>query len=521
MRSSGAAGYLRYPTVRGDDVVFVCEDDLWLVGAGGGRAYRLTAGVAEATWPRLSPDGSQVAFVGEEEGPLEVYVMPAGGGAARRLTFEGAQCRVAGWSEDGARVVYATQAGLPFATDLWLREVDVEGGLPVQVPLGPATSIARGPAGAVVLGRGFREPAHWKRYRGGRAGTLWIDPDGGGTFRQLVRLEGNLSSPSWVGERVYFLSDHEGVGNVYSCTPDGEDLRRHSDHEDFYARNLSGDGRRLVYHAGGDLFVLDPAEDEPGRLECGRPSSRTQRNRRFVWTGRYLHSATLNPDGTGLAITARGKAFSFANWEGAVAQAGEPDGVRYRLLTWLNDHRRLVAVAGGATGPEVLTILSADGSAPPQPLADLDVGRALQLEVAPTADVVAIANHRNELLLVDLQQETPSLRLLDRSEYGELEGVAWSPDGRWLAYPFPDTPHTAIIRLCRVESGQTVAATSPVLTDSNPAFDPEGRYLYFIGLRDFDPVYDQVQFDLSFPRAGRPFAVPLRRDVPDPFVPRP
>jgi len=519
---SNGGGYLRFPTLHGGDVIFVCEDDLWLVAAEGGRAYRLTAGVGEASHPRFSPDGSRVAFVGREEGPPDVYVMDAGGGSARRLTFEGSFCRVAGWSPDGSRILYASTSGSPFVTEPHLRAVSPEGGLSEPVDLGPAVGLAHGPRGAMLLSRmGIREPAHWKRYRGGRAGTIWIDPDDGGKFRQLVRLEGNLGSPCWIGDRVHFLSDHEGVGNVYSCQPDGADLRRHSDHEDFYARNMSGDGRRLVYHAGGDLHLLDPGDDQPRRLPVELPSSRTQRNRRFVSPSRYLHSATLSPDGAGLAITARGKAFSFANWEGAVAQHGEPDGVRYRLLTWLNDRGRLVAAASDDGPREQLTVLRADGSAPPQVLTELDVGRVLDLEVAPSTDLVAVANHRNELLLVDLRGEGAELRRLDRSELGEMLGIAWSPDSRWLAYGFRDTAQTAIIKLCRLESGETAAATSRVLYDFAPAFDPEGRYLYFIGERDFDPVYDHVQFDLGFPRAARPYAVALRRDVPDPFVPRP
>jgi tricorn protease len=515
-------GYLRYPTLHGQDVVFVCEDDLWLVGAGGGRAYRLTAGVGEARHPRLSPDGSRIAFVGEEEGPADVYVMDATGGPARRLTFEGSFCRVSGWTPDGQHILYASTAAGAFPTEPRLRRVRPGGGLSEPLLLGPAVALVHGPGGALVLGRrGIREPAHWKRYRGGQAGTLWIDPDGGGRFHQLLRLDGNLSSPCWIGDRVYFLSDHEGTGNVYSATAGGEDLRRHSDHTDFYARNLSGDGSRLVYHAGGDLYLLVPGEDDPRRLPVELPSSRTQRNRRFVPAARYLDSATLSPDGTGLAVTARGKAFSFANWEGAVAQHGEPDGVRYRLLTWLNDRRRLVAAASDDGPRELLTVLWADGSAPPLALAELDVGRVVDLEVAPDGDVVALANHRNELLLVDLRDGAAELRLLDRSEFGEIAGIAWSFDGGWLAYGFPDTPRTSIVKLCRVETGETAAATARVLHDSRPAFDPEGRYLYFIGHRDFEPVYDQVQFDLGFPRASRPFAVALRRDVPDPFVPRP
>src|SRR5207253_48216 len=119
----------------------------------------------------------------------------------------------------------------------------------------------------------------------------------------------------------------------------------------------------------------------------------------FVPARRYLQSATLGPDGAGLAITARGKAFTFANWEGAVLQHGEPDGVRYRLLTWLNDGKRLVAAASDDGDREVLAVLSTDGSAPVQRLFDLDVGRVVDLLVAPGDDQVALANHRNELLL--------------------------------------------------------------------------------------------------------------------------
>ncbi|MGW2148098.1 S41 family peptidase [Nonomuraea bangladeshensis] len=507
------SAYLRFPSVFQDVVVFAAEDDLWMVSAQGGRAFRLTAGLAEAGYPRISPRGDQLAFVGREEGPEEVYVMPASGGAARRVTFHGARCTVTGWDPEG-RILYASDQSQPFEGRKWLHRV-APGEVPERLPYGPANSIAHGPGGMIVLGRNTADPARWKRYRGGTVGDLWIDPTGGGEFRRLIRLPGNLASPCWSGGRVCFISDHEGVGNVYSCLPDGGDLRKLTHHDDYYARNLSGDGHRLVYHAGADLYLLEPGE-RPRRLEVALASSRTQRNRRFVEAADYLESATLSPDGSALAITARGKAYTMAGWEGPVRRQGAEDGVRYRFLTWLNDGVRLIAAASDDDDEERLVVLESGEGGPGTEVARL--GRITALVPDPAHDRVAVVNHRYELHLLDLA--TGRCDLVEANPYGSPEDPAWSPDGSWLAYAAPLNAQTTAIKLHHPESGRTVQATEPVLIDSMPAFDPEGRYLYFIGQRTFSPVYDQLQFDLGFPLGTRPYVVALRADVPDPFVPR-
>ncbi|HEY7781233.1 MAG TPA: PDZ domain-containing protein [Ktedonobacterales bacterium] len=510
-------GYIRFPTIHDDQIVFAAEDDLWRVPAAGGRAERLTADVADASDPRFAPDGSLIAFTGRTEGPAEVYVMPAAGGEARRLTYHGANTRVVGWRPDGSAILYSSNAEQGMRRWQTIFAIAPTGGEPTMLPFGMAHSIAYGPSGAIVVGRHTAEPARWKRYRGGTAGFLWIDPTGAGEFHRLTDLGGNVTCPCWVGDRVYFISDHEGLGHVYSCLATGEDLRRHTRHDDFYARGLATDGHRLVYHAGGDLFLLDPNATESARVAVQLPGSRSQRARRFAPAARFLDSWRLHPRGHSVALTTRGKAFSLGNWEGGVLQHGAPDGVRYRLLTYLHDGARLAGIADDGGEPR-LVVFRADGAAEPR-VYDLDIGNVVELKTSPAGDLVALANHRNELLLADLAAGT--LRVLDRSATRRIAGIAWSPDGQWLAYGFGLNERQTAIKVCQIADGATHQVTDPVLHDTSPAFDPAGRYLYFLGTRDFDPVQDNLHFEMGFPRGMRPYLITLRQDLRSPFMPEP
>lgn len=513
----GDAGYLRFPAIAGDLVAFVTEDDLWTVPAAGGLARRLTANLSAVARPVLSADGRWVAFSSQDEHHPEVWAMPARGGPARRLTWLGSDATPRGFTPDG-RLLFVTTAGQPFAT-LWHPWViPPEGGMAERLPYGPARDVAFGPGGQVVLGRNTADPARWKRYRGGTAGRLWIDQNGGGAFEPLLpTLEGNLASPMWVGTRVFFLSDHEGVSNLYSCRPDGTDLRRHSDHGDYYARWAASDGRRVVYQCGADIWLWEPDRDavHPVPIELGSP--RVQRQRRFVPATSNLAELDVHPKGHALALVARGKAFSMPLWEEAVRQLGEPQGVRYRRPVWLGDGATL-AVVSDASGEDGLEVHEAGGG-PARSLPVADLGRVVDLAPSPDGTKLAVANHRHDLMMVEVADGAS--RILDHSPGEAIDGLAWSPDGAYLAYSCALTQHTRSIKVAEVSSATTHAVTGPEFRDRCPSWDPSGRHLFFLSLRTFDPVYDSLVFDLGFPRGDRPYAVTLRADLGSPFVPHP
>lgn len=508
-------GYYRHPTIHGDRIVFVSEDDLWEVPITGGPARRLTANPGPSTFPSFSPDGSRIAYTGRDEGVHEVHVIEADGGSPRRLTFHGALSEVVGW--DGDEIIYASNAEWPFTNDFRLWAVPAGGGASRLLPWGPARSFDRQAGGpGVLVGRHTADPARWKRYRGGRVGSIWIDRQGDGGFDRLVDFGGNLTSPMWVGRRVFFISDHEGHGNVYSVTPTGASLRRHTNHEGFYARHASSDGRSIVYHRGADLWVLVPGGEAPTQLEVWLPSARPHRNRRFIPPGRFVESVDLHPDGHSIALTVRGGSYTMALWEGAVRRHGAVSASRQRLTSWMPDGEKVLTVSD-ETGEEALVVESVGGS--DRRVIEGDFGRIRSLDVAPAGSSrVALTNHRHQLLVVAL--DSGKVSEVHRSPHSWIAGTAWSGDGRWLAFSSATTRNSHSLFLLDTDGrNPPVQVTRAGFDDRWPSFDPAGRYLYFTSARVFDPVYDTHFHAYGFPTGTRPHLVTLRSDVGSPFDP--
>lgn len=488
---------------------------------GGMRAIRLTSGQGPIASPRISPDDQWIAVAGEEEGNCEVYLVPASGGELRRLTFLGAWSYPIGWL-DSETILFKSNAQHAHRMFEFFT-IKVTGGLEQPLHLGEGTHLAVSEKGAVVIERNMMrpDPAHWKRYRGGTAGQLWVSTTGlEGTYRRLDRLKGNLSCPVFVGERIYFLSDESGLGRIHSCSLDGTEVIAHQSNEtsEFYFRNLTGRGNFLFYQSAGDLFRYDVRTGASERLEIQLMSDRVKGRRKTISAQNGFRNFSLQPQGERILLEFRGKIVQMAHWSGPVCQLGREFAHRYKLPDWLSCGKRAVAVRDSGLREEVqvftdrgevLNTVTA-GSIPG------GFGRITGLRCSPRSDRVALTNHRNELIFVNL--ETGESRVIFRNPYHMMSDFDWSPDGRYLAFSQSLAPNRLRIAMVELESMKIHPVTESSFEDFSPSFDPGGRYLYFISRRAYNPIYDDALFDMTFAKARVPMLVILKQGEPVPFL---
>ncbi|MFM9369599.1 S41 family peptidase [Streptomyces sp. Da 82-17] len=518
--------YLRFPHVQGDLVAFTAEDDVWVAPLDGGRAWRVSADNMPVDHPRISPAGTWVAWTSTRDGAPEVHLAPVAGGPAKRLTHWGSwQTSVRGWTRDG-QVLAVTTEGQASMRRSWARAVPLDGGPAPVLPYGPARGLAFGPDGEVLLQSVTmgREAAYWKRYRGGAAGKLWIDRTGDGEFVRLhEELDGNIEYPMWVGERVAFLSDHEGTGAVYSSLVDGTDLRRHTPLGGFYARHAATDGQRVVYTSAGELHLLDDLVDaEPRRLDISLGGQRTDLQPHPVRPERHLGAAAPDHTGRGSAVSVRGAVHWVTHRDGPARTLTAEPGVRARLpRTFRVEGEEHVVWVTDAEGDDALEFSPATGVAPGASVRRVgagQLGRVLSLAMAPDGSRAAVASHDGRILLVE--RASGEVREVDRSEHGEASGLVFSPDSGWLAWSHPGPSPLRQLKLASTADLTVSEATPLRFRDTAPAFTLDGRHLAFLSERSFDPVYDAHVFDLAFVGACRPHLITLSATTPSPFGPQ-
>ncbi|ARZ69664.1 peptidase S41 [Streptomyces albireticuli] len=546
--------YLRFPHLHGDLLCFTAEDDLWVAplapvgaaddGPGGpgaaGRAWRLTVDRTRVGHPRFSPDGRHIAFTTWRSLDPEIHLASVAGGPARRLTYWGSgDARVCGWAppdEHGTCDILAVSShGQPFSYFSWAYRLPTDGSPGGRLPWGPVSDIAtRGADHKTLLlaGKPPHEPAAWKRYRGGATGRLWLH----GT-RLVPDLGGHLESPMFVGDRIAFLSDHEGVGNLYSCLPDSSDLRRHTDHDAFYARHASTDGTRVVYQCAGELWLVDDfgPRGVPRRLDVRLGGPRAGRRTYQVQAASHVDALTVDATGRASAVQVRGSLYWLTHRDGPARTIADTPGVRVRLPEMLGSTGQVAYVtdAEGEDAIEIAQLPRATGPSEPRRLAVGRIGRVQELLASPDGERLAVAAHDGRLLLVDTSAGEEGeggeadgtggaagvVSELIRSTNGPVRDLAFSPDSAWLTWSHPGIGRSLRqIKIARLSDRLIVDVTNGRFEDEQPVFTRDGRYLAFLSWRGFDPVYDVHTGDLSFPLGCRPYLVPLSSATPSPFA---
>ncbi|MFG3212653.1 S41 family peptidase [Streptomyces tendae] len=459
----GWVSYLRLPHLSGDQLCFVAEDDLWLASLDGpGRAWRLTVDRTKAGPPRFSPDGRHIAYTSWRSLVPEVHLVPVDGGPGRQLTHWGSfDTRVCGWSPpdpDGTTAVLAVAShGEPFSHLTWAYKVTPDGDPGRKLPWGPVTDIQAADLDGerrtlLLTGTPPHEPAAWKRYRGGATGRLWLHGE-----RLLPDLGGHLAAPMFVGGRIAFLSDHEGVGNLYSCAPDGTGLRRHTDHDAFYARNAASDGTRVVYQCAGDLWIVDDLApgSAPRRLDVRLSGPRAGRRTYQVPAAQHVGGVSVDETGRASAVVVRGSLYWLTHRDGPARTIADTPGVRVRLPEMLGESGRIAYVtdAEGEDAVEISYLPRATGGRATRRLASGRLGRVLELVSDPAGERLAVASHDGRLLILDVAEPDTEMALAL-----EAVDVGYPADAGDTGYPADAGDEDATGTAARADTGPDVPA---------------------------------------------------------------
>jgi tricorn protease len=478
-----APGYFRSPEIHGDTVVFTAEGDLWKVPATGGAARRLTTHPGEENSARISRDGRWIAFAARYEGPEEVYVMPAAGGLPKRLTWLGESASPVAWTADG-KVLCATRAHSTLP-DTQLVAIDPTDGGETRIPLAQAAEGVQDDEGKrLVFTRLRPQSSSTKRYRGGTAQNLWRFDEG---TQEAVPLTadypGTSMNPMWWRGRVYFLSDRDGIMNLWSMTPEGKELLALTKHPDFDIRDASQHDGRIVYQQAGSLrlFTLSDSSDIPIPITLESDLDQT-RVRRIDKPFDYLTKFSLSPDGGKLALTARGSVFvAPVKPGGRLVEIPKPAGVRYREAGFLPDGESLAAQTD-ETGEIEMVKLPANGIGAPELLTG--GGTVFRFAPVPSPDGKRLAWQDKNLDLWVQELDTRRTSKVSTALVRGFRDLAWSPDGQWLAFVEP-SPNTFLrIRLYHVADGTIVDATGERVNSFSPAWSADGKWLYFLSDRE-------------------------------------
>ena len=517
---------LRFPDLSASQVVFVYAGDLYVAARDGGAAIRLTADPGRELYPKFSPDGQQIAFSAEYNGTRQVYVMPANGGTPRQLTWYsdigvmpvrgGTDYRVLDWSPDGKhvlvranRVPFDERGGRPYL-------VPVDGGMETPLAIPETGGGMFSPDGKSMvytpIDRDFRS---WKRYRGGRAQDVWTYDLVNNRSHRLTYFRGSDHQPMWLGDAVYFVSDRTATLNLYRMPAGGDDRNDKPEplttFKDFDVLWPSAGPGGIVFEQGGSIWRFD-AEDGAVRklvIQVVGDAAGTLPKIRNV--AAQIESFGLSPNGKRVLFGARGELFTVPARKGAFRNISQTPAAREIAASWSPDGKS-IAYLSDASGEYEIYVRDGSGNGAPRRVSS---GGDIWLDPpiwSPDSQMLAFTDERHRLRIIDVA--SGKITQADIGTFGELDNPAWSPDSRFIAYEKTGAARLPTIWVYALDTGKAEQLLADTAPNTSPAFDPKGRYLYFVSSRDFNLVNSSYEFNYLYTRGARLYAASLGKDGP-------
>ena len=514
----GPTKLLRYADISKDKVVFAYAGDLWIAARDGGNARRLTSHVGDELFPKFSPDGKWIAFTGEYDGNPDVYVISAEGGEPKRLTFHPSNDIVLGWTPDGKNILFRSDRfSAPPGRFTKLFLVSPQGGTAkqLQIPRGDLTSFS--PDGTkVAYIETSQEFRTWKRYRGGWNLPIAIYDLKKNTYEELPKSTGMEMFPMWHGNAIYFISDRDGVMNLYSYDLGSKQTKKLTDYKEYDIKWPSLGPDAIVYENGGSLFEYTIASGKTRNLPIVVRGEDIEARAEFKSVAPNIGSFAISPSAARAVMEARGNIFTVPAEHGSIRTLTTEHSSIHELNPAWSPDGKWIAYLSDKTGEYELYTRPQMGGEETRITADGGVYR-YGPTWSPDSKNLLYWDKLHKLWYVSVEDKKPVL--VDEAGYGDITDASWSPDSLWLTYSKPHRRGSNDISLYSLASKKVTKVSAGFYNDTNPVFDPAGKYLYFISSRYFYPSIGQLDQRYNYYTTDGVFALTLKADEASPFKP--
>jgi len=510
---------MRQPDIQGDRIVFVYGGDLWTVARAGGVAARLTSHEGVEQYPKLSPDGQTVAFTAEYDGNTDVYTVPVVGGEPTRRTWHPGIDIVGDWYPDGKAILFRSNRAMAPRRGTQFWKLGLAGGLEEKLPLPSAGWCSWSPDGTQLA---YCMPTYenrtWKRYEGGNAPDVWIYDFAKHDSYPITSWKGADDWPMWVGDKIYYVSDEGGrTANLWSYDTKDKSHRQVTKFDKYDVKWPSAGSDAIVFENGGTLYVLNLPAEQMTKLSVLVPDDKPGLRPELKNVAKWITDFDLSPSGKRLVVAARGDVFTVPAEHGEPRNLTHSPATRERNPAWSPDGK-WIAYWSDRTGEMQLYVAPQDGTAPDRAVTKAGAVFRYAPRWSPDSKKIAFADKTWTLWWCDVA--TGALTKVDHSELSDITDFAWSGDSKWLAYAWPADNTNRLLKLYALDTGKATTVSDDMTDTFAPAFDPDGRWLYFVSRRTFEPLYSAFELDYHFTATDKIYAASLVDTTARPTPPK-